>query len=221
MMSVNSLSKKDTFCSLTKNDLGDKVPKRNGIITPILAKYFLKMLGWRIVGHIPNISQAVVLAVPHTSNEDGLYAIPTLLALDLDINIMGKKELFNVPVLSHFLRWAGIIPIDRDKKGSVLNACLERFNTGQPFFLGIAPEGTRHYRTHWKTGFYYLALQANVPILPVALDYKSKQIRFMEVFVPTGCFQIDFPKILEKYKGIYPKHVSRLSQPLQDMVNES
>ena len=202
---------------LTQRKLGDLVPKRGGIVSPLLARRLLKLLGWKVVGDIPNVSQAVFLALPHTSNLDGLYAIPTLLALDLDIKIMGKQSLFKLPVFREFLRWVGIIPINRDAKGSVLQASIDRFKTGKPLFLGLSPEGTRSYTETWKSGFYYIAAGANVPIIPVAMDYKTKEVRFMTPVMPTGDIEADMPKIVQQYKGIVPKHPERLSQPLQDI----
>ena len=130
---------------------------------------------------------------------------------------MGKKELFAVPLLSQFLRWAGVIPIDRDKKGSVLQANIDRFNTGKPLFLALAPEGTRGYTQSWKTGFYYLAWQAGVPIIPVAMDYATKEIRFMTPFYPTGDIDVDLPKIYQYFAGVVPKHPQFLSKPLQEL----
>lgn len=203
---------------LTPDMLGDNVPRRHGKFSQKLASYFYRRCGWKTIGQIPNISQAVLIAVPHTSNIDGLYAIPMVVGLDLDVRIMGKKELFSVPVLAQFLRWAGIIPIDRDKKGSVLQANIERFKTGEPLFLALAPEGTRSYTNGWKTGFYYLALGAGVPIIPVAMDYATKEIRFMTPFYPTGDIDADLPKIYQYYQGVVPKRPDRLSKPLQELL---
>ena len=204
---------------LTRKDLGRFVPRRGGKITPIIASYLLKIAGWRTVGHIPDIPQAVVLALPHSSNMDGVYAIPSLFALDLKISIMGKHTLFKVPLLAQLLRWIGIIPIDRGNKGSVLQASIDKFKTGEPLFLGLSPEGTRKYTERWKTGFYYLALGANVPILPVALDYKTKEVRFLSLVYPTGDIEADLLKIYTQYRGVIPRHPERLSQPLQDINN--
>lgn len=208
---------KFTRTPLTYKKLGDKVPRRGGIIAPPIAKAVLKVLGWKVVGDIPNVPKAVFLALPHTSNMDGLFAIPSILALDLDIKIMGKESLFKVPILASFLRWAGIIPIDRGKKGSVLQTSIDRFKSKKPLLLGLSPEGTRSYTKEWKTGFYYIAAGAGVPIVPVAMDYQTKEVRFMQPVVPTGDIEADMPKILGQYKGVVPKHPERLSQPLQDV----
>ena len=205
---------------LSRAQLGDLVPRRGNKIAPLIASTMLKASGWTTVGEIPNISQAVVLALPHTSNVDGVYAIPSLFALDLQISIMGKHTLFKIPVLAQLLRWMGIIPIDRSNKGSVLQSSIDKFKTGDPLFLGLSPEGTRQYTESWKTGFYYLALGAGVPILPVAMDYNTKEIRFMSLVYPSGDIDADLPKIYEQYEGVIPRHPERLSQPLQD-VNDS
>lgn len=207
------------FPKLSKKDLGNLVPRRGNKVAPVLASALLKASGWRTVGEIPNIPQAVVLALPHTSNVDGVYAIPSLFALDLQISIMGKHTLFKIPVLAQLLRWMGIVPIDRGNKGSVLQASIDKFKTGEPLFLGLSPEGTRQYTKDWKTGFYYLALGANVPILPVAMDYKTKEIRFLSLVYPTGDIEADLPKIYARYRNVRPKHPKRLSQPLQDINN--
>ena len=115
--------------SLSKKQLGDLVPKRGNKFAPKIGSALLKAAGWRTVGEIPNIPQAVVLALPHTSNVDGIYAIPSLFALDLKISIMGKHTLFKVPVFAQLLKWIGVIPIDRGNKGSVLQASIDKFKT--------------------------------------------------------------------------------------------
>ncbi|MBS9780061.1 MAG: lysophospholipid acyltransferase family protein [Moraxellaceae bacterium] len=202
---------------LNRKQLGKNVPRRGGIITPFLAGAFLKVAGWKVVGDFTDVPQAVLLAVPHTSNVDGVYALPSVLYSDVKINIMGKKALFKNPIFAKFLTWCGVIPIDRKKKGSVLQASIDEFKKGKPLFVGLAPEGTRGYSEKWKSGFYYLATGAGVPIIPVAMDYKTKEIRFMNVFYPTGNYDKDLQAILAKYKGVVPKCPENLSQPLQDI----
>ena len=214
---AKALSALPPLPKLSRKDIGHLVPKRGNQVAPVIAATLLKLTGWRTVGEIPNIPQAVVLALPHTSNVDGVYAIPSLFALDLQISIMGKHTLFKVPVLAQLLSWMGVVPIDRGNKGSVLQSSIDKFKTGQPLFLGLSPEGTRNYTETWKTGFYYLALGAGVPILPVAMDYKTKEIRFLAVLYPTGDINADLPKIYAQYQGVIPRHPERLSQPLQDV----
>lgn len=158
--------------------------------------------------------------MPHTSNVDGVYAIPAVLSLDFGISLMGKKSLFKNPIMGAFMRWAGVIPINRKAKGSVLQATIDKFKEGKPLFIGLAPEGTRGYTKEWKSGFYYIAVGADVPIIPVAMDYKTKEIRFMNPVYPTGDYEADLAKILEMYRGVEPKDPSGLSQPLQDLKKQ-
>ncbi|OLF36988.1 glycerol acyltransferase [Psychrobacter sp. C 20.9] len=205
--------------NLSREQVGDNVPRRGNKVSPVIGSWLMRAAGWRTVGEIPNISQAVVLALPHTSNVDGVYAIPSLFGLDLKISIMAKHTLFRVPLLSQLLYWMGIIPINRTDKGSVLQASIDKFKTGKPLFLGLAPEGKREYTESWKTGFYYLAVGAGVPILPVALDYNTKEVRFLSLVHPTGDIEADLPKIYAQYQGVMPRHPERLSQPLQDINN--
>lgn len=98
--SVSKPARSKVLPSLSKKQLGNLVPKRGNRFAPSIASALLKGAGWRTVGEIPNIPQAVVLALPHTSNVDGIYAIPSLFALDLKISIMGKHTLFKVPVFA-------------------------------------------------------------------------------------------------------------------------
>lgn len=197
--------------------LGDRLPRRHRPLATALARKTLRLLGWRLLGKIPNISQAVIIGAPHTSNVDGVPALLTMLALGLDIKIMGKKQLFAVPIMAQILAWVGVIPIDRDAKGSVLQANIDRFATGAPLLLALAPEGTRKYSAAFRTGFYYLAMRAGVPIVPVALDYPTKTVRFLPVFYPTGDYDADLAVILENYRGIKGYHPDQMAQALQDL----
>ena len=202
---------------LDPSQFGSNVPRRDDPNIAKLAAKYLKMRGWQLVGEMPNVKQLVMLAVPHTSNEDGWNAVMGILTLGIDVKLMGKKELFLIPVIGPFLFFWGMISIDRHKKGSTLQATLEQFNQQDQLWLALAPEGTRSYTDKWKTGFYHIAVGAGVPILPIAMDYKTKQIRFMPLFYPTGDYDADLPKILENYRGVLGKHFEKMSQPLQDV----
>ena len=202
---------------LDPSQFGSNVPRRDDPNIAKLAAKYLKMRGWQLVGEMPNVKQLVMLAVPHTSNEDGWNAVMGILTLGIDVKLMGKKELFRIPVIGPFLKWGGMISIDRQKKGSTLQATLEQFNQQDQLWLALAPEGTRSYTDKWKTGFYHIAVGAGVPILPIAMDYKTKQIRFMPLFYPTGDYDADVPKILENYRGVLGKHFYNMSQLLQDL----
>ena len=199
------------------SQFGSNVPRRHDPKIAKLAAKYLRMRGWQLVGEVPNVKQLVMLAVPHTSNEDGWNAVMGILTLGIDVKIKKKKELFRIPVIGPFLKWGGMISIARLKNGSTFQATLEQFKQQDQLWLALAPEGTRSYTDKWKTGFYHIAVGAGVPILPIAMDYKTKQIRFMPLFYPTGDYDADLPKILENYRGVLGKHFEKMSQPLQDL----
>ena len=126
---------------LDPSQFGSNVPRRDDPNIAKLAAKYLKMRGWQLVGEMPNVKQLVMLAVPHTSNEDGWNAVMGILTLGIDVKLMGKKELFRIPVIGPFLKWGGMISIDRHKKGSTLQATLEQFNQQDQLWLGLAPRG--------------------------------------------------------------------------------
>ncbi|ESU25445.1 acyltransferase [Flavobacterium saliperosum S13] len=154
-------------------------------------------MGWKIIGTIsPEIKKCVMIVVPHTSWHDFYLGLFTRGILGLDMNFVAKKELFRFPFGTYF-KWMGGAPLDRKKNENKVDAIAKVFETREVFRLAIAPEGTRKKVTEWKTGFYYIAIKANVPIIPVAFDWGKKEVRLSEPFWPTGNKDADF-KILEK-----------------------
>lgn len=166
---------------------------------------FCKVFGWKIVGNIEkDIPKCVIIAVPHTSWWDFFLGIFSRGILELEINYVAKKELFVFP-FGYFFKWTGGTPLNRQKKENKVDAIANIFNQKEVFRLAIAPEGTRKKVQEWKTGFYYIALKANVPIVPVAFDYGKKEVVYHEPFYPTGNIEADF-KVLESYfKGVIGK----------------
>ena len=196
--------------------LPPQVPRRNGGISRRVSAALLRLLGWRVAGSVPDVAKCVVVAVPHTSNFDGLYVLPALLALDLKMSIFGKKSLFAVPGLAAFLRWAGVMPLDRERAGGVVDEAVAAFRRSEQLFLGISPEGTRHAAPKWKSGYWRIARGADVPVLPVAIDYGRREVRFLPLFTPTADMAADHAALAALFRGIEPKHKQRLSLPLRE-----
>ena len=196
--------------------LPPQVPRRGGGISRRVAAALLRLLGWRVAGSVPDVAKCVVVAVPHTSNFDGLYVLPAMLALDLKMSIFGKKSLFAVPGLAAFLRWAGVMPLDRKRAGGVVDEAVAAFHRNEQLFLGISPEGTRHAAPKWKSGYWRIARSAGVPVLPVAIDYGRREVRFLPLFTPTADMAADHAALAALFRGIEPKHKHRLSWPLRE-----
>lgn len=192
----------------------EAVPKRGNAFTARLGAWLMRLAGWRFQGALPNHPKVVVIAAPHTSNWDGIIALPAILALDIRISAMAKHSLFRFP-LGPLLRWFGLIPIARHAAGGAVEAAIAQFADTPALWLGIAPEGTRHGAAQWKTGFHRIARSAGVPIVPVAWDYRSKSIILGKAVWPSEDMDADLAALYAFYRRYTPRHPQRLSQPLQ------
>lgn len=159
---------------------------------------FCKVFGWKVIGTIaPEVKKAVLVVVPHTSWWDFFLGIFSRGILKLEINYLAKKELFVFP-FNHFFEWTGGRALNRAKNENKVDSIAAVFAQNEVFRLALSPEGTRKKVTQWKTGFYYIGLKANVPIIPVAFDYGKKEVVYNEPFYPTGNIEADI-KVLESY----------------------
>lgn len=166
---------------------------------------FFKLMGWKITGAIePSIKKCVMIVVPHTSWHDFYLGLFTRGILGLEMNFVGKKELFRFP-FGYYFKWMGGEPLDRSGGLNKVDAIAQVFQKKEIFRLAIAPEGTRKKVTEWKTGFYYIALQANVPIIPVAFDYSKKEVKLGAPFYPTGNSEKDIQFLQKFYVGVIGK----------------
>ncbi len=168
-----------------------------------LSLAFLKLNGWRIEGALPATSRkAVLIAAPHTSNWDLPYTLMCAFALRLHIRWMGKASIFRFP-FGALMRWLGGIPVDRSKANNLVAASAEAIRSAQgPLQLVVPPEGTRGRTRHWKTGFYFIAQQAGVPIVLAFMDYERKVAGLGPEFVPTGDVERDMAEIKRFYAGV-------------------
>ena len=166
-----------------------------------IARGLLKLGGWTAVGGKPDVDKAVFIAAPHTSNWDGVWALIYKVSKGLDIRFFAKQSLFWFP-LSVLLRGLGGIPLNRDEPGGAVRKAVETFENNEQFYFGLAPEGTRSLRPHWKSGFYRIAMEADVPIVLGFLDYENKRLGTGATLRLTGDRDADLAKICEFYKGI-------------------
>ncbi len=116
------------------------------------------------------------------------------------MNFVGKKELFVFP-FGYYFRSIGGAPLDRSGGKNVVDAIVDVFNARDVFRMAIAPEGTRKKVHQLKTGFYYIALKAGVPIIPIAFDYAKKEVRIGNPVSVTGNYEADMEIILPHFKG--------------------
>jgi 1-acyl-sn-glycerol-3-phosphate acyltransferase len=166
---------------------------------------FFQLMGWKINGTIDGkISKCVMMVIPHTSWHDFYLGIFTRGILDLEMNFVGKKELFTFP-LNYYFRYMGGAPIDRTGNLNKVDAIAQLFDQKKVFRLAIAPEGTRKKVTELKTGFYYIALKAGVPIIPIAFDFSKKEVRIGKPFYPTANSDEDIAVLCKHFIGVKGK----------------
>lgn len=167
---------------------------------------FEKLMGWKIEGSFePSIKKAVIIVVPHTSWHDFYLGLFTRRLTKTQINYIAKKELFKWP-FGWYFRWTGGEMLDRTSGQNKVEAIAEIFKNKEEFRLAMSPEGTRKKVSVWKTGYYYIAIAANVPIICVAFDYCTKKIIINKPFYPTGNIDEDTIKLGSFFKGIVGKN---------------
>jgi 1-acyl-sn-glycerol-3-phosphate acyltransferase len=166
-----------------------------------IGRTYLRLSGWRIEGTFPPDPKYVVIVAPHTSNWDFLLGVALVFALELRASWLGKHVLFRAP-FKGFLRWLGGIPVDRSASHGVVGECVRAFEAAPALMLGIAPEGTRKGVSHWKSGFYLIAVKAGVPIMPVGFDFRNHVVRLMPLFRPSGNLDQDLPLIQGLFQDV-------------------
>lgn len=174
-----------------------------------IAKFiYFKLLGWKIVGNTnfskDTIKKAVIIAAPHTHWYDFFNGLLLRKIVNVRTNFVGKKELFKWP-FGWYFRAVGGEPLDRTSGQNKVEAIAKIFEGKDEFRLTLAPEGTRKKVKDWKTGFYYIAKEANVPIIMFTLDFKNKQNKVSEPFYLTDDVETDMKHIRKFYKDVVGK----------------
>jgi 1-acyl-sn-glycerol-3-phosphate acyltransferase len=174
-----------------------------------LAKFiYFKLMGWKIIGNTnfskDTVKKAVIIAAPHTSWHDFYIGLLLRKITNVKTNFVGKKELFTWP-FGYYFRAVGGKPLDRTSGQNKVEAIAKLFEGEDEFRLTLAPEGTRKKVEKWKTGFYFIAKAAKVPIIMFTLDFKNKQNKVSEPFYPTDNIEADFKFMKSFYEGVEGK----------------
>lgn len=182
-----------------------------------IAKLIYFITGWKMDNQMPpGLKKCVMIASPHTSNWDIFYARTAFILMRLPVQFTVKIEWLRFP-FKWFMKKAGAIGIDRSpKKGnterkSMVEAMSDLFDEHEELVIMITPEGTRSLATKWKTGFYYVAKNAGVPIALGYLDYKNKVAGVGKVIYPSDDFKKDMQEIMQFYKNIPARYPEKFS----------
>jgi 1-acyl-sn-glycerol-3-phosphate acyltransferase len=165
--------------------------------------FIFKLLGWSVERSFsPDLKKYIVAVAPHTSNWDFVIGVLARSVVKIQkAKFLGKSPLFKPPY-GWLFRTLGGYPVYRDTSHDMVHQVVDLFNQHDEFILAIAPEGTRKKVAKLKTGFYYIALQAHVPIVPCGFDFARKKVVIGEPFYPTGNVEPDMEVLKRFYRAI-------------------
>lgn len=167
-----------------------------------LSALILKLIGWSIKGEYPrDLKKLVIIAAPHTSYWDFPLGILIRAAERIDVRFVGKASLFKPP-LGWIMNALGGMAVDRSKSNNFVDSVVDMYNKREELVVQFAPEGTRSKVEKFKTGFYYIAKGAGVPILPIVFDFGKKELRWLDLIYPTDKPEEDLEKIESLFKGV-------------------
>ena len=168
---------------------------------------FYIIFRWKVSGNFKFLpKKCVIIVAPHTHWFDFFIGIMIRSIYNLKINFIGKKELFFFP-LNLFMMYMGGYPVSRNSKSNTVDQIAKIFSTNAEFRLALSPEGTRKKVIKWKSGFYFIAKKAKVPIICVSLNYTEKNVNFSQPYEISGDFEKDLNKFKSFFKGIKGKVV--------------
>ena len=175
-----------------------------------LARWFLRVSGWKVEGTVPPVSgneNLVLIAGPHTSNWDGVFGFAAILGLDAKITFFGKYTLFNKPVLGKFLKYMGGIPVDKSKPGKGLtDVAIENMKKFNGSLIAMSPEGTRAKTEKMKSGFLRIAKAVEGQIFLGAFDFDKKRIVLDRFYSPSGNNEQDLQWVRNYFMQYKAKH---------------
>jgi 1-acyl-sn-glycerol-3-phosphate acyltransferase len=174
------------------------IPRTHGVLTPVIGRLVLRVLGWRVTGELPDVRKLVVIVAPHTSNWDFVVGLALKWALRARASWLGKHTLFRGP-WAPFFRGVGGIPVNRSISQDVVPQSVAAFGRVDTLLLALAPEGTRSRVPRWRTGFWHIAKGAGVPIVPVCMDRRRRVVHFGPTFHPDGDADLDIRRIRDWY----------------------
>ena len=199
------------------------LPAEIPLIVHWFARAYMKLAGWKVIGYVPDVPKMIVVAGPHTANRDGFMLIMTAWILRVRLDWMVKAELIKGP-WGWALKKIGAVPIDRSRKNDRVKQAVENFLKRDKMLLVIAPEGTRQKTDHWKTGFYRIAMKADVPLFLARLDYTRKVVDLTDaLFYPTGDIEADIEYIWSVYREVgarFPEKVSDMRLRPRDIKQD-
>ena len=188
-------------------------------------KYLFRIIGWKLVGKFPkDFPKTISIVAPHASWLDFIVGLGARAEIELDnkvtLNFLGKAELFK-GLFGWLFRGLGGIPVERFSKNEMVQSVVNLFNSHENLHIALAPEGTRKPVSKLRTGFYYMAKQANVPIIMVGLNYEKKEIIIDKPFFLTDDMNEDLKVIARFYNSVGGVKKEWIANYLEELISET
>lgn len=171
-----------------------------------LSSIFCRLFGWKVKGDaLKKVPKAVIIVIPHTSNWDFPIGLWTRVETGKDIKFIAKDSIFRWP-FGRLFRSLGGYPVDRSGNLNFVDSVVRIFDEHENFLISMSPEGTRKKVSKLKSGFYYIAMGAKVPIIMCKFDWANRVVDFADPFHPSGDYEKDLEKIREHFTGVEGKN---------------
>lgn len=177
----------------------------------LTGKLFLRLTGWKLDISIPvkDISKCVLVAAPHTTNWDFFYAVFSFWAICIPMKFF-IKDSWTKPWYGFIIRSVGGIGINREQRSDMVGYAAGLLQNNDNLYLLNTPEGSRSRAEKWKTGFYYIAQEAQVPVVLGYADYEKKMAGLGKVIWLENKTKEQVLTEIEDYykniKGKYPEN---------------
>jgi 1-acyl-sn-glycerol-3-phosphate acyltransferase len=161
--------------------------------------FFFRLRGWKLFGDIPaTLKKSIIIVAPHATWIDFPLGLFARASLKTKVNFLGKAELFN-GVFGFFFYWLGGKPVDRFSSNGMVDSVVKMYQENQNLHIALSPEGTRKPVSKLRTGFYYITLEAKIPIIMVVFDYPNRRVVVREPYYISGKINEDLKEIANYY----------------------
>lgn len=176
-----------------------------------MKRLLLRLLGWKIKCDFPAVDKSVFVVAPHTSYLDGYIGYLALECLHINYTVLADASLFHFP-MTIAMRVLHALPVNVRGKDAIHDSA-NLLRNSRRCHLVICPEGQLAPTDRWKSGFYHIARLARVPIVPIELDYKNKEMSFKQIITDLSDEQAVFASLRKQYEGAHPRYPEKFLLP--------
>lgn len=180
-------------------ELPPNAPRQGNLLSRAFGRMILRLGGWRIAGEFPDLRHMVIIIAPHSTAWDAVWGVAGMLALGVRISFMAKAEIFRGP-LGWLLRSIGGVPVNRGRANGTVDQAVSQLGLDKPVWFLLAPEGTRRHVEHWKSGFWHIARNAEVPILCAYFHYPEKTMGLGQLMDTSADLEDDMRELRDYYR---------------------